>query len=67
MTFDQIVELLHSIFVRNTLNALHTSHNSLDRIFGCIKTIAQHMFENVFRCAPRLMGELFQTTGISLG
>src|SRR3989338_3295369 len=49
MTFGQVVELPHGILVRDTLNALHPRLDRLDRIFGRIKTIAQHMLENVFR------------------
>lgn len=47
---------------RSTLARLYR----LDRIFGRIKTIAQYMFENFSGRAPRLMGELFQTTCVSL-
>ena len=66
MTFGQVVELPHGILVRDALNALHPRLDRLNRIFGRIKTIAQHMLENVFGRAPRLMCEFSQTAGISL-
>ena len=66
MVFDQVVELLHGIFVRDTFNTLHPRLDRLNCIFGRIKPIAQHIFENVFRCAPRLMREL-SDDGYQLG